>query len=994
MLRKRSRGQGLTELAIILPILLLSVFLIVETGRIFQAYVTVQNAARQGARYAVTGQGGDDRVTNIKEAAKDILAAGLPLADCGGYCCDTNPPPEGYCILVWSPGGYDDAGLPGQRVQVQVTYQVRVITPFLSTIARVVPVTGRVEMVNEPIGPTPLGQSGAPPPPLGIPDTPTPTPKPEIHIDPQPLYPGRKYVAGYGDPAGWSQVTVQIYDWLDETGSPVKTLMGDQTIQITDPFRYNFRVDLGEGFELLPEHTIRAVASNGAYDDAPVLPTTGTGSITVQKSDANEAQPGDWTFEVRHSDGTTYSSLNSGSMLSDIDLGRYTITESGPPGWRLESVTGDGCTQVGDSAVAMLIADGQSITCTFNNTPYSGSITIIKSDDYGADPSQWTFSVDGPDGFHREDLVSGSTLDGLALGSYTIHEEPIEGWHLETVQGCLPLAGSAWVDLTYDGQSNTCTFVNAPDAASIGIEKYTNDQDADDPPGIYILENDPVTWEYHVTNTGNFTLTNVTVTDTMGIVPDCLGQTTLAIGESMTCSASGSAEVGQYENIGGAEGWYLGTAVSDSDPSHYTGEEPPPGTRVNCGDDWDYEDPEGKVWELDPPYSAGSWGYVGELERTNRNHGKCGALTPLYNSYDAGQFFGFKFDNFTPGIYTVTLHLVEPDFSSADSRLFDVAIEDKMVLNDFDLFAAAGGKCIAYSQSFNAIVTDGQLNIDLSGTTFDDEGIISGIEIEFKDVPPTPTPTPTPTETPIPGDTPTPTPVRLPDLTIAGLSVPAGDPIPAWTPVTVTTNVFNDSTGPCSQFFWTDLYVYTDTLDYPQAGDPGVAWQGLGGLDPYMETTLTFDHTFYVSGTHYLYTQADSFQVVAEEDETNNVSQPLTITVRYVDDTPTPTSTPEIICDPESKISGTVWAFIGGQLVVPEDRAIVSLYDQNATLIGDPVITDAEGGYVFECVPEGTGYTVMGLVEIGGVVYVGSESGIEVVTGQETQYVDIILYPV
>src|SRR5690349_19355935 len=51
----RRRGQTLAEFAISLPILLILLFGILEFGRLFQSWVTLQNAARQAARYAITG---------------------------------------------------------------------------------------------------------------------------------------------------------------------------------------------------------------------------------------------------------------------------------------------------------------------------------------------------------------------------------------------------------------------------------------------------------------------------------------------------------------------------------------------------------------------------------------------------------------------------------------------------------------------------------------------------------------------------------------------------------------------------------------------------------------------------------------------------------------------------------------------------------------------------------------------------------------------------
>lgn len=50
------RGQTLAEFAISLPLLLILLFGIIEFGRMFQSWVTIQNSARTAARYAVTGQ--------------------------------------------------------------------------------------------------------------------------------------------------------------------------------------------------------------------------------------------------------------------------------------------------------------------------------------------------------------------------------------------------------------------------------------------------------------------------------------------------------------------------------------------------------------------------------------------------------------------------------------------------------------------------------------------------------------------------------------------------------------------------------------------------------------------------------------------------------------------------------------------------------------------------------------------------------------------------
>jgi hypothetical protein len=113
--------------------------------------------------------------------------------------------------------------------------------------------------------------------------------------------------------------------------------------------------------------------------------------------------------------------------------------------------------------------------------------------------------------------------------------------------------------------------VTPPPPASIRIKKSTNGDDADTAPGPQIKVGDPVLWEYVVTNTGQAALSGVHVTDNRGVAVSC-PKTSLAIGESMRCTGSGTAAAGQYENIGNVTANPpTGPAVTSSDPSHYFG---------------------------------------------------------------------------------------------------------------------------------------------------------------------------------------------------------------------------------------------------------------------------------------------------------------------------------------------------------------------------------------------------------------------------------------
>ncbi len=211
----KSHGQALVEFALILTVLLMLMFLIVESARILQGWVTVQNAARAGARYAITGQNeticpttglakfasrcDDLRVASVIAAAHEGLS-GLPLDEDPNSDPFSNPPDENsYYIEVY--GGFIDnngsqlledyAGMPGQPVVVRAVYNVPIITPFFRPIISVIPVFGQVTMNNESFGSlgNPTQGLGLPPeldtiPTVGA--SPTPTPSPSATSTPTP----------------------------------------------------------------------------------------------------------------------------------------------------------------------------------------------------------------------------------------------------------------------------------------------------------------------------------------------------------------------------------------------------------------------------------------------------------------------------------------------------------------------------------------------------------------------------------------------------------------------------------------------------------------------------------------------------------------------------------------------------------------------------------------------------------------------------------------
>jgi hypothetical protein len=113
-------------------------------------------------------------------------------------------------------------------------------------------------------------------------------------------------------------------------------------------------------------------------------------------------------------------------------------------------------------------------------------------------------------------------------------------------------------------------------ALSVRIEKSTNGEDADEAPGPTVNVGSAVNWRYVVTNPSQLALTNVRVVDDRNVTVTC-PQTTLAAGQSMTCTGSGVAAAGQYRNVGTVTADSSAGEVKDSDPSHYFGLAPSTG---------------------------------------------------------------------------------------------------------------------------------------------------------------------------------------------------------------------------------------------------------------------------------------------------------------------------------------------------------------------------------------------------------------------------------
>ena len=137
-MRPTSRGQGLVEFALILPVLILIFMGIVDFGRAIYAYNSVSNAAREGARVGIVDQGQTGGVYDAAiEAANQATALGLTASD-----------PTQVLVTFPDPGNCPtlDVGCP---IRVRVQYQFTAITPIIGRIIGPITVGSTAELPIE-----------------------------------------------------------------------------------------------------------------------------------------------------------------------------------------------------------------------------------------------------------------------------------------------------------------------------------------------------------------------------------------------------------------------------------------------------------------------------------------------------------------------------------------------------------------------------------------------------------------------------------------------------------------------------------------------------------------------------------------------------------------------------------------------------------------------------------------------------------------------------
>jgi hypothetical protein len=133
--------------------------------------------------------------------------------------------------------------------------------------------------------------------------------------------------------------------------------------------------------------------------------------------------------------------------------------------------------------------------------------------------------------------------------------------------------------------------------------------------------------------------------------------------------------------------------------------QPPSDTwRIRAGGD-DFTDHAGMVWSREKGVMAGDTAWTGRPIQAKED-------PLLYTVEHWGSDFGYSFP-VLPGKYRVRLKFAETYVKGPGERLFDILINGKKVLANFDIFKEAGGMDKAVDKTFENIEpgSDGQIQV-------------------------------------------------------------------------------------------------------------------------------------------------------------------------------------------------------------------------------------------------------------------------------------------
>ena len=137
--RRKTAGQGLVEIALVLPLFLILVMTLFDFGRVIFVQNAITNDARQAVREAVVNASYTDTKYNAIRAVAEqkplLVALGNSDVKGASLTCPAHSDNVDASTCFYAGAATGD-GKPeaGGRVEVNITVSVPIITPIMSTV--------------------------------------------------------------------------------------------------------------------------------------------------------------------------------------------------------------------------------------------------------------------------------------------------------------------------------------------------------------------------------------------------------------------------------------------------------------------------------------------------------------------------------------------------------------------------------------------------------------------------------------------------------------------------------------------------------------------------------------------------------------------------------------------------------------------------------------------------------------------------------------------
>jgi len=141
-----------------------------------------------------------------------------------------------------------------------------------------------------------------------------------------------------------------------------------------------------------------------------------------------------------------------------------------------------------------------------------------------------------------------------------------------------------------------------------------------------------------------------------------------------------------------------------------------------------YTDTLGDPWTADRTYSAGSWGYVQKSKTDSTNRTIAGTTEQALFKTQRIDPYDYRFDKVPNGIYQIELNFAEIVNEKLGKRLYDVIIENMLVLPAHDI-AYEVGTFKADKHAFFVEVADGQMDVRLIPRAGSDKPVINSLRV-------------------------------------------------------------------------------------------------------------------------------------------------------------------------------------------------------------------------------------------------------------------------